>query len=668
MKNKSKTKLKGTPSTIISFRYVFFALMITLILMVIIPKLLNYGPGTINTEFDIQMSYISYSTQFLILSCAIILAIIISTKILLKDIDKWYKSSESERKSDLKRIQKIRKKCLTLPYFFLVVEVIAPPAIAFFVLSVTGSHTMIMILKVTLLLLSLCSLLAVVSFIFSKSVYDEILSKTYIQGDDIGFKISIKRRIFLIILPVCLASMIFTALIGYSSSVIEKEDVLYEAYNRILEQSFNREKIYTEAEILNLINQIDLYNEKDIIFIMNENYEPTTLHGEEISKFVIEYMKQLVDNNNGRIYESYGVDTQGSSIKLKTENGYYYVGILYDIVSDVALQYLFVAIIFLTIVACTIINIFGSSLSESLNEIYDGFKNICDNSDKTTLLPVVSNDEIGNLVMAFNDIQKLNTAQIEDIHNKQNMLIERERLASLGQMVGGIAHSLKTPIFSISGGVEGLNDLINEFDSSIEDPNVNNQDMHEIAADMRVWIQKIKNQLSYMSEVITTVKGQAANLSGNDTVQFTISELFSHTNILMKHELQSALVTLKIQNNIDNSVVLNGNINSLVQVLNNLISNAIQSYNKEPHKTVELKAEIKENNIIISVKDYGPGLPESVKGKLFKEMVTTKGKEGTGLGVFMSYSMIKAKFNGDIKYESSDKGTEFKIYLPMSNV
>ena len=70
-----------------------------------------------------------------------------------------------------------------------------------------------------------------------------------------------------------------------------------------------------------------------------------------------------------------------------------------------------------------------------MHQIYQGFRNICNNSDKTTLLPVVSNDEIGDLVMAFNDIQKLNNNQIQDIQNKQNMLIERERLASLGQMV-----------------------------------------------------------------------------------------------------------------------------------------------------------------------------------------------------------------------------------------
>ena len=175
----------------------------------------------------------------------------------------------------------------------------------------------------------------------------------------------------------------------------------------------------------------------------------------------------------------------------------------------------------------------------------------------------------------------------------------------------------------------------------------------------------MKGHLSYMSEVITTVKGQAVNLSGDDSVNFTVSELFSHTNILMKHELQNALVKLEITNNVNDDVILTGIINSLVQVLNNLISNAIQAYNGKLDQKIELQADLQNNHIIIMIKDFGPGLPAKVKNKLFKEMITTKGKEGTGLGLFMSYSMIKAKFNGDITYDTSEKGTTFYINLPI---
>ncbi len=661
-------KIFNSPSTVIALRYALIALIITLILMVIIPRVLNYGPGSINTPFDIQMSYISYNTQFLIIVFAIVFVIVIFTKILLRDIDKWYRIPEEEKYSDLEKIKKIRKKCFNLPYFFFAFELLVPSTVVFFILSITGGHSAIMIFKIIALVLSFTSLLAVTSFIFSKNLYDEILSKTYVEGFDIGIKISMKQNLLLVVFPSFLSGILLTALIGYSSSVIEKEEMFYNTYNRILVENFDTQKQYTKNEINELVNNVDLYNEKDTIFLLHNDKTVEVLKGDKnVSYFVKEYITQLSDQYGGRVYDGYGVDTQGASIKVNINNENCYLVILYDIISSTALNYLGIVGLFSFCITAIIISIYGNYLSSRLNEIYKSFRNICNNTDKSTLLPIVSNDEIGNLVMAFNDIQKLNTSHIKDIQNKQNMLIERERLASLGQMVGGIAHSLKTPIFSISGGIEGLIDLVDEFDDSIEDPEVNDQDMHEIAKDMKVWLGKMRTQLTYMSEVITAVKGQAVSLSGDDTVKFTIEELFSHISVLMKHELQTALVTLNVENKVSNSVILKGNINNLVQVLNNLISNAIQAYNGQKDKSIDLKARLENNNILISIKDYGPGLPNIVKDKIFKEMITTKGKEGTGLGIFMSYSMIKAKFNGDMKYETSEKGTEFTIYLPLNN-
>lgn len=258
---------------------------------------------------------------------------------------------------------------------------------------------------------------------------------------------------------------------------------------------------------------------------------------------------------------------------------------------------------------------------------------------------------------------------VEIIKANQELLIEHERLASLGQMIGGITHNLKTPIFSISGGLEGLTDLVNEFDESIGDSTVTAEDLHEIAQDMNAWLEKLKNHISYMSEVITTVKGQAVNMSDEQNMLFNIDELFQHVNILMKHELNKKLATLKTNNLTKPGTQISGNINSLVQVINNLISNAIEAYDSnKKEKLVELIAECDEQNknIIISVKDYGKGLSKSVKEKIFKQMITTKGKNGTGLGLFMSYSNIKANFDGEIKFDSEDgKGTTFDIVIPI---
>ena len=255
---------------------------------------------------------------------------------------------------------------------------------------------------------------------------------------------------------------------------------------------------------------------------------------------------------------------------------------------------------------------------------------------------------------------------LEAIKSSQNMLIEKERLASLGQMIGGIAHNLKTPIFSISGAAEGLTDLINEYRTSITDSTVTVEDHYAIAKDMEDWIEKIKNYTSYMSDVITAVRGQAVTLTNVVHDTFTIEELVKRVDILMKHELKSALINLNVSIQTDKNFEMHGNINSLVQLINNIISNAIQPYNGKPDQSINLSIFKENKKIIITITDYGCGMSEEVQEKLFKEMITTKGKNGTGLGLFMSYSNIKAQFDGDLKFTSEEgKGSTFNLIIPI---
>lgn len=274
------------------------------------------------------------------------------------------------------------------------------------------------------------------------------------------------------------------------------------------------------------------------------------------------------------------------------------------------------------------------------------------------------NNFLGILIL-FKDITQ-HKQDIQTIQNNQDMLMEKERLASLGQLIGGISHNLKTPIMSISGAAEGLTDLINEYDASIGDPEVTNNDHHAIANDMREWITKIHSYTAYMSDIITAVKGQAVNLSENENNEFTVDELFKRVNILMKHEISNASLTLAIDVQVPSATTLVGDINSLVQVINNLITNAIQSYNGRKGEEIKVLAQKLDNNLIISVIDHGCGMTKEVQDKLFNTMITTKGKNGTGLGMFMSYSTIKGHLNGDITFETEvNKGTTFNVILPL---
>ena len=270
---------------------------------------------------------------------------------------------------------------------------------------------------------------------------------------------------------------------------------------------------------------------------------------------------------------------------------------------------------------------------------------------------------IGILIL-FKDITQ-HLIDMQNLEKNQNTLMERERLASLGQMIGGIAHNLKTPIMSISGAADGLEDLITEYKKSIDDPEVTKEDHHAIANDMSSWISKIRTYDSYMSDVITAVKGQAVNMNDEKPILFTVKELLNRVNILMKHELKNALVILNIDYKVSENTQILGNINSLVQVINNLISNAIQAYNGKPNQSIDLVVDSKDDKLLISVIDHGCGISKEVQDKLFSQMITTKGQKGTGLGLFMSYSTIKGHFKGDMNFESEvGKGTRFNILLP----
>ncbi len=279
------------------------------------------------------------------------------------------------------------------------------------------------------------------------------------------------------------------------------------------------------------------------------------------------------------------------------------------------------------------------------------------------ITPVITAGAIICTIILFKDITE-QKKDAELIAKTQYMLIESEHLASLGQLVGGIAHNLKTPIMSVAGGLEGLTDLIDEYEESVEDSAVTAEDHHEIAGDMRVWIGKMKEYTSYMSDIITTVKGQAVQLTSTTTGSFAVKELIKRVEILMNHELKRYSCRLDVKCTIDKNTIVKGELNSFIQVINNLIINSIEAYEGE-RGVIEFLVSRQEQMILFEVRDYACGMPNDVKDKLFKEMITTKAKNGTGLGLYMSYSTITGRFGGKMWFESvRGKGTTFHILVP----
>jgi anti-sigma regulatory factor (Ser/Thr protein kinase) len=251
---------------------------------------------------------------------------------------------------------------------------------------------------------------------------------------------------------------------------------------------------------------------------------------------------------------------------------------------------------------------------------------------------------------------------------QQNMIVQMERLTTLGQLIGGIAHNLQTPLMSSSGGileVKKNTTYLKELTKYLPADKCDEADA--ILDEMIVWEDQIKKYLIYMSDVIYTVRGQIM-LTRHPDSSFTILELVNKIEILMDNEARRQKCRLDFLIHISKRQSLNGDINNLVQVMNNLILNAIGSYAGMGGK-IEIVIRSQKPYIEFRVRDRGMGIPKQVSKKIFKEMVTTKGKNGFGLGLYISYLIIKTQFKGDIYFKNNmGKGTTFYILIPVKNI
>ncbi len=665
MKQTKKIFNINTPKKLALLNTIIF-IFTCILLYFALPKILNYPVNSIDNDFQIQTVGIKYTDQCIILISILTCMLYITLRLVYRKLNI---SSKNIANLSANEIKKIRKKCFNYPFVMFIIELFVPSIIVALLLVVFNTEFEL-IIRISTVVFSLSAIFAIISYMVSRNFFVTKLIQTDSLGknDSNGIRLNLYKKLLIQILPLFLYSFVLILLIALSLMTTEKSNLINYFYKQELDSRFLDNTTYDLEEAKNILSNITLNSQNDTIFILSCDTNQVYYSPVELNTFLKNYIKLFYENTDGHVYEYYGQNVEGCVTKIHTTLGDYFVGIRYFVFENTFITPFIMVAIALMIFNGLFIFYIGKSFSNDIKDVVKGMENISNSNDiiYSKNLPITANDEISDLTKSFNKIQTLTAQNIKQLQNNQNMLMEKERLASLGQLIGGISHNLKTPIMSISGATEGLNDLIKEYDSSIGDLDVTNEDHHEIAKDMQTWVNKIKEYTEYMSDIITTVKGQAVTLSSDNDVDFTIDELIKRVDILMKHELKNSLITLNINLNIDKNTVLDGNVNSLVQVVNNMISNAIQSYNGQTGNQINLNFDKKDGSLLISVQDFGMGMSKEVKSKLFKEMITTKGKNGSGLGLFMSYSTIKAHFNGDISFESQEgKGTCFYISIPI---
>ena len=256
---------------------------------------------------------------------------------------------------------------------------------------------------------------------------------------------------------------------------------------------------------------------------------------------------------------------------------------------------------------------------------------------------IVNNDIFLRYVVVCKDVTSTYEI-IEELNNNQEMVTSREKFTLLGQLISGIVYSLKSPIFVLSGELEAINNLIKEYEESVGDDTVTIEDHYEIAKDMENVLGKMKVQVKNISDSITAIRNHVVEINSDDEDNtFTINEMLKYIDILMKNTLKEYLIVLQFVVRVNKNMQIKGNLNVLVQAIDNLIMNSIESYCGKTNETIDIVIEKKDNKLAISVIDYGCGIPKRIQNKIFKEIITKEDSEKIGLGLFTTYSNIKSR-------------------------
>ena len=276
-----------------------------------------------------------------------------------------------------------------------------------------------------------------------------------------------------------------------------------------------------------------------------------------------------------------------------------------------------------------------------------------------------------------------------ELKSTQAQLVQSEKMASLGELTAGIAHEIQNPLNFVNNFSELSNELIEEMQEELDKGN--NDEVKSIVADIRSNLEKINLHGKRADAIVKGMLQHCRTTSGEKQP--------TDINALAEEYLRLAYHGLRAKDKNFNAILKTdfdpaiGNINIIPQdigrVLLNLINNAFYAVNErskeadkgyEPEVTLSTRllhasqnSLIRQslpagrhgaNSLIISVKDNGNGIPQKVLDKIFQPFFTTKPTgQGTGLGLSLSYDIVKAH-GGELRVETKEReGSEFIIQL-----
>jgi signal transduction histidine kinase len=192
------------------------------------------------------------------------------------------------------------------------------------------------------------------------------------------------------------------------------------------------------------------------------------------------------------------------------------------------------------------------------------------------------------------------------------------------------------------------------------DKNAKTEQEKEILENMQISTDRIIN-------IVNSMRNQIRNLGSNDKEKFSLNQMVADLHVITQNEQKKNGCTF--ESDVKEEIEIYGERTKLGQVLTNIVVNSIQAYGGNGKKgNVKLTAFKKDiNTCRIEIADQAGGIPEKVQKYLFKNIMTTKGAKGTGLGLYLAGSVIKGIYQGNIWFEvEKNVGTTFIIEIPMN--
>lgn len=255
----------------------------------------------------------------------------------------------------------------------------------------------------------------------------------------------------------------------------------------------------------------------------------------------------------------------------------------------------------------------------------------------------------------------------------QTQLIQSEKMASLGELTAGIAHEIQNPLNFVNNFSDVNQEMLEELQQELDKGDID--EAKAIASDIKENESKI-NHHGKRADAIVKGMLQHSRTSSGQKERTDINALADEYLRLAYHGLRAKDKNFNAEliTHYDEKLPkVNMIPQDIGRVLLNIINNAFYAVQQKAKNTgvdykptVEISTSQQNGSIIISVKDNGNGIPETIKDKIMQPFFTTKPTgEGTGLGLSLSYDIVKAH-GGEIKVESKEGiGTEFTVMLPI---